>query len=245
MKRNNGLLTLFLLLSLFSMAETNRHKEIYHAYISGDISRWISVVREMEGDANIRTVGQKLELIEYYYGLAGNYLGHKNDKMARITIQKADVILDKLLKIAPKNATVHAYKGSFTGYKISLDKYKAITLGAESLKYINEAYLLDPLDPQALTDKGNALYHAPGIFGGNKTEAINFFLKSIAQMEKSNRATDNWFYLNTLVQTAKAYIAINQPDKARLIYEKALRKEPDFLWVRNKLYPELLKSTTN
>jgi tetratricopeptide (TPR) repeat protein len=64
-------------------------------------------------------------------------------------------------------------------------------------------------------------------------------------MEKTNRVTDNWFYLNTLVQTAKAYTEIGQLEKAKPIYEKALQKEPALNWVKKELYPELLKNIAN
>ena len=133
---------------VFCVVENSRQKEIYHAYISGNMTQWATVVKDMENDATIKTVDQKLELIGYYYGLTAYYIGRGNEKMARKIILKADTQLDKLLRIAPKNATLYAFKCSFTGYKISLDKYKVVTLGHESLKYINEAYLLDPSDIQ-------------------------------------------------------------------------------------------------
>ncbi|MDD4921439.1 MAG: tetratricopeptide repeat protein [Bacteroidales bacterium] len=242
MKRKTSLLILFqfLILSTLCVAETSRHKQIYQAYISGNINQWISVVKEMESGENIRTVSQKLELIEYYYGLSGFYIGQNNLKMVKITIDKADIILNKLMKEAPNTASVYSYKGSLTAFRIALNKYKAITLGAECLKYIDRGYQMDTSDIQAITDKANALQNAPRLFGGNKTEAIRLFQKSILLMEKTDRATDNWFYLNTLAQLAQAYVSINQPDKAKLTYEKALRKEPDFLWVKNKMYPDLL-----
>jgi len=79
------------------------------------------------------------------------------------------------------------------------------------------------------------------MFGGDKAEAIKLYQKSIVLMEKSNLSTNNWFYLNTLIILAKAYISIDQYNNAKLLYEKALRKEPDFIWVKKVLYPRLLK----
>lgn len=235
---------LFLLLPIFCMSETSRRQQIYNAYVSGNMDQWILVVKEIENDETIKTVSQKLELVEYYYGLTPFYIDTKNVKMAKLTIQKANIIIDKLLKIAPKNASVHAFKGSFIGFTLSLDRLKLLSLGPECLKHINLAYSLDATDIQALTDKGNALFHAPKMFGGDKMEAIKLYQKSISQMEKSNLTTNNWFYLNTLILLAKAYVSIDQTSNAKIIYEKALRKEPEFLWVKKVLYPRLLKQMT-
>jgi len=241
MKLKTILLPLFMLLPILCMSETSRHLQIYHAYVSGNMDQWVSVVKEIEKDETIKTVSQKLELVEYYYGLTPFYIDTKNEKMARYTIQKADIVLDKLLKTAPENPTAQAFKGAFIGFKISLDKFKVLTLGPESLKHINLAYSLDPSDIQALTDKANAFFHAPKMFGGDKIAAVKFYQKSIVLMERSNLATHNWFYLNTLILLAKAYVSIDQTNDAKIIYEKALRKEPDFVWVKTVLYPRLLK----
>jgi len=241
MKIRTLLLPLFLLLPIVCMSEPSRRQQIYDAYVSGNMDKWVSIVQEIEKDESIRTVSQKLELVEYYYGLAPFYIDTKNEKMARATIVKANILLDKLLKIAPKNPTVQAFKGAFIGLSISLDKLKVLTLGPESLKHINLAYGIDPSNIQALTDKANAYFHAPRMFGGDKAEAIKLYQKSIVLMEKSNLSTNNWFYLNTLIILAKAYISIDQYNNAKLLYEKALRKEPDFIWVKKVLYPRLLK----
>jgi len=226
------------------MSETSRRQQIYHAYVSGNMDQWVSVVKEMENDETIRTVSQKLELVEYYYGLTPFYIDTKNEKMARITIQKADLVLDKLLKNDPKNPTAQAFKGAFIGFKLSLDKLKILTLGPECLKHINLSYSIDPSNIQALTDKANALFHAPKMFGGDKIEAVKLYQKSIVLMEKSNLSTNNWFYLNTLILLAKAYVSIDKTNDAKIIYEKTLRKEPDFVWVKKVLYPRLLKQMT-
>ena len=247
MERKTCITTILLLIiiSFTIQANFNRRKDIYEAFVRGDMNKWMSIITEMEKTPGSWTKDQKLELTEYYYGLAAYHIGEKNYKSAKIIINKADVILDQLLKSDPKNATILAYKGSFTAYKISLDKIKVVVLGKESLKYLNEAYKYDPNNIQALTDKGHALFNAPKLFGGDKNEAIIFFLKSIALLEKNNLSSQNWFYLNNIVQAAKAYTETGQFEKAKQLYLKLLQKEPNFGWVKNELYPELLKTMGN
>ena len=247
MERKTCIATILLLIimSFTIQANFNRQKDIYDAFVKGDMNKWMSIIIEMEKTPGIRTKEQKLELTEYYYGLAAYQISKKNYKSAKITINKAELLLDLLLKSDPKNATILAYKGSFTAYKISLDKIKVVVLGKESLKYLDEAYKYDPNNIQALTDKGHALFNAPKLFGGDKNEAIRFFLKSIALIEKNNMTNQNWIYLNNIVQAAKAYTETGQREKARQLYLKVLQKEPNFGWVKNELYPELIKTMAN
>jgi len=242
MERKACLIAVLIFLASFSsFAIPNYKLEIYNAYVNGDMNKWAQIVKTMESSGNIKTIEQNLELIEYYYGLTAYLIGTKKEKQAKVIINKADIILNKLIKSNPKNATINAFKGSFTAFKISLDKYKVVVLGTESMKYLNQAYKLNPNDIQANIDKGNALFHAPGFAGGDKNEALKLFNNAISLMEKNNKDDNNWLYLNVLVQTAQAYSDIDKKDKAVQILEKALKKEPAFTWIKDEIYPEILK----
>ncbi len=107
------------------------------------------------------------------------------------------------------------------------------------------AYEADPRNIQAVIDKANALYHAPAIFGGDKREAIKLFLKSVSLMETSKTTDQNWVYLHVLTLIARAYEKQNKSQEAKLIYEKILRKEPNFKLVKEVLYPRILTKLKN
>lgn len=235
-------LIVFMLSFLFTIqAQNSRKHRIYDAYVLANRSQWIQVISDMERATDQKTLSWKLELAEYYYGMAGFYIGIKRKDLAETIIDKGDALVDGILKEYPTNATAMALKGSMTAFKISLTPYKVLVLGKESLRWMEKAMKTDPNNIQALADRGNAYVHAPALFGGDPELGIQLYKKSLSLLEKRNQASGNWFYLNLLVTTGEAYKRIGQPDKARLYYEKALQVEPRFRYVRETLLPALDK----
>lgn len=88
----------------------------------------------------------------------------------------------------------------------------------------------------------NVKFHSPSIMGGSKSEAISYYLKAKTMMERNkDEIHGDWNYLSLLTTIAKAYESINDLPKAKLMYEEILKFEPGFTWVRDELYPQLLK----
>lgn len=234
------IITLFLVFAAFSFvnAQTGYKPIIYKAYINGDMTKWASVIYTIEKE-NPTSVEKKTELISYYYGYIGFLLGTKKYETAQKYMTKGEKMIDELLKTNPKNATLYAFKGSFIGFRIGISHFKAITLGSESSANVNKAYQLDPQNVQAIVDKGNALYHTPKLFGGDKKESLKLFQKGARQLELNHQTKDNWFYLNVLTLLARNYESLEQYEQAKQTYEKILHFEPDYKWVKNELYPAL------
>jgi len=233
---------LLVLLSITSAAfsESSYKNNIYSAFITHDMAKWENVIHTIETANVTNTLDQKLELINYYYGYIGWLIGKKEFKKAGKLIPKGQKLIRQVLEISPKNATAYSFKGSFLGFEIGIDKYKAIFLGPESRNCINKALKLEPLNMQALIDKGNLLYYSPSVFGGNKQEALNYFLKGIKVMERNKEINQSWVYLNLLTMIASVYEDTHKLEEAKLIYEKIMHNEPDINWVKNGLYPNLL-----
>lgn len=233
----------FLLAASLSFGATNRRHLIYDAYISGNRAQWVQVVHEMERSTETKTVSWKLELVEYYYGIVGYYIGIKRNDLAAPVLNKANTLIDGILKEHPGNATAMAFKGSLTAFKISLNRYKVMVLGRESLKWLEKSLTAEPENIQALFDRGNAYVHAPVIFGGDPEQGILMFRKAMVLMEKRNQTTENWFYLHLLITTADACKRSGHPEKGRPYYERALQVEPRFRFVKETLLPALDKKS--
>lgn len=221
-------------------AQTNYKPIIYNAYINGDMSKWAQIIATIEKQ-NPQSTDAKLELISYYYGYTAFLIGTKNYETAAKYLERGDKHIDEILKTSPKNATAHAFKGSFIGFRIGLSKFKAIALGAESNRHVKLALEIDPQNIQGTVDLANSLYHTPKLFGGDKKEALKLFRKAMLLVEKSGHTQNNWFYLNILTLTAQTYESLEQYQQSKAQYEKILRFEPDYKWVKNELYPALLK----
>jgi tetratricopeptide (TPR) repeat protein len=234
---------IILLLSSFAtivFAETSYKNSIYNAFINHDIDKWAAIIHTIETNHPPVTVEKKLELIDYYYGYIGYLIGKKQYGNTEKYIIRAEKLIQQVLNVSPKNATAYSYKGSFTGYRIAVNKSKAVFLGPQSSADINKACELDPNNVQAIIDKGNLLYYSPVCFGGDKKEALKYFLKGVRLIEKNNDTCQNWEYLNLLTIIAKVYERLGQNEQAKQTYEKILRHEPDFYWVKTELYPKFL-----
>ena len=146
--------------------------------------KWGNIIHTIDTGKST-TVDQKLELINYYYGYIGYLIGKKQNDVAGNLIPKGEKLIHQVLLISPKNATALAFKGSFLGFRMGISKLKTFALSRESFADINRANTLDPQNIQALIDKGNLLYYSPGILGGDKEEALKYYLKGSRILEKN------------------------------------------------------------
>lgn len=241
---NKIVITLF----LFSLApeiysETPYKRTFYNTFINREMYKWGTIIQSMETGKTSVTVDQKLELINYYYGYTGHLMGKKQYDLAGVMISRGEKLIQQVIKTSPNNATVYAFKGSFLGFRMGMSKFKALSLNRESLDDINKAYEIDPQNVQALIGKGNVFFYTPGMFGGDKEEALKYYLKGLRILENNKDTNQNWVYLNLLTTIALAYEKTDRPKDAKLICEKILRKEPNYKWVKDILYPRILDKT--
>jgi len=214
--------------------ESQIRDQIYQAFINGDMKQWYASMIQLAEEPP-STIDQHVELLSYYYGYTAWLIGNKQSKPAAEYIAKAEELMETILLLEPENATVHAFRSAFIGYKIGLSPYKAPFLGSKSIASIERALELDPDNIQAHIENGNSLFYRPGIFGGDKNMAIIEYEKAAALFESQNKTANNWKYLNLLTTLAQAYEAIGKPEKAQWLCEKILRMETDFTWVRDEL----------
>jgi glycosyltransferase involved in cell wall biosynthesis len=237
-------LLVFISLFAFKCADTQEsyRSRIYKSFINGDMVSWERVVKEME---SIVTIGEsdrdplKIELLNYYYGLAGYLISQKESKKAAAYCDKGEKIIEDFLKKNPSDATFIAYRTAFMGFRIGLNNLKAVTLGIQSMNLSKRALSIDSLNVQALTERGNVLYYSPSFAGGDKLEGISFYLKAASVIEKSGDTKENWFYLSLLTNIGRSYKEIGLTSRAKATYEKILKAEPNYKWVRDDLLLEI------
>jgi len=232
--------TLLLSVQLGFSQDTYRDS-IYKAYSRGKMDKWLEIMNNCEKNVDENSEAEQLELISYYYGYTAWLIGAEKYDTAEEYIDKSEVIIDRLLEESPENATLQAYKGAYIAFTIGISKLKAIYLGPRSMKYINKSLELDPANIQGNIEKGNSMYYRPSAFGGDKTEAIEYYEKAVESFEKQELVVNNWMYINTMTALGQAYEATDQIQLAKLCYEKIIRIFPNFMWVEDELYPDLLK----
>lgn len=208
-------------------------EKIYHAFVKGDMSRWRSVMMEMELDPVYKS-NTSFELIDYYYGYIAWCLGNKKKSEAEVYLNKANALLKNVEKLNSNNqSTIKAYKAAFIGFQIGISPYKAPVLGGKSQQMATEALSYNDSNPLAYIEQGNIFFYSPSIFGGSKSKAIENYVKAIAIFESEpEKLKLNWRYLNTMVSLLNAYNKTNQTDNAAALKKKIYVAEPNFEWIK-------------
>lgn len=229
----------FLLLALHLVASDKT--EIYQAYVDGRMDAWKKIMDNVQTVTSL-TNEQLADLVNYQYGYIGWCLGNNKEEEAQHYLDLAE---ENLLILEGKNynkSFISAYNSAFYGFKIGLSQIKAPFLGPKSVRNAKEAIQLNPEYPMGYIQYGNSQYYMPAVFGGSKEVAVDYYEKALALMEQNpDYLNNNWNYLNLLVILGTAYTEMENYPKAKFYFDKALKKEPNFKWVKNELYPELQK----
>lgn len=249
-KSKHIVIELIITIILFSFipdinSQSQYKKVFYNTFINREIGKWGNIIREFETAKKPITTEQKLECIDYYYGYIGHLIEKKRYEAAQIELARGEKLINEVLRVSPQNATAYSYKGAFVGFRIGINKVKLIHLRSDINKYIYKAYELDSQNIQAIIDMGNIHFYYPYFLGGDKKEALNYYLKGVNLLEKKKDTIQNWKYINLLTILAITYDKIDMPEESRLTYEKILRKEPNCKLVRDELYPKLLAKLKN
>ena len=193
--------------------------------------------QEMKSDSFL------LELINYQYGYIGWCLGKNKKKEAKHYLELAENNVNKLDQKNTNQALANAYKSAFLGFRIELNPLKAPFLGRKSLKHIKTAIELDDSIPMVQIQYGLAYLHMPSISGGSKENAIDHFIKAENMMAKNPQLQKNdWNYIRLLTLLGQTYEEIENNIKAEEYYKKTLHIEPEYHWVKDRLYPDLKKN---
>jgi len=242
MERKKSLVLLLILLHLHVYAS---HKDdIYKAYINNDMQAWKNTIDKMNLSSGNASKEFLLELVNYEYGYIGWCIGNKKTAEAKEYLRKAENRLDILEKNQYNLSMIEAYKSAFYGFRIGMNKIKAPVLGPKSIESAKLAVRYDLNNFFGFLQMGNIFYYSPVAFGGSKSEAIENFRRAEKLILLQNaRLANDWNYLSLLVTLAQAYENTNDYESAKNYYLKILRIEPNFGWVKNKLYPEFLKKT--
>jgi tetratricopeptide (TPR) repeat protein len=226
-------------MSLRAEAQTKYQSIIYNSFISGKMENWESTIKNM-AEQKYHNTDYIIELINYQYGYIAWCIDAKKEKEAGYFIAEMEANLTYLEQTSGESADFHAYTAALYGFKIGLNIWKAPVFGRKSMDHARTALEKDSLSIQANMEMGNIWNYMPEIFGGSKMKALYYYSKAIRIFENEySKIHNNWNYLNLLVLAGQA--AYNQGNNQEAInfYEKALKIEPQFLWVKNELLPPL------
>lgn len=224
---------------LFNYSLVDFRTEVYRSYIDSDIESWEYAISRAEYNNAVDHVGFSYHYALACYGLAGHYIGKGNEDKAEIYLDKAISATDEILALSSNDSKGLALRGALYGLEIAISNYKAVYLGPRSLDFIEKALLLNPENPTAWIEHGNALYYMPSVFGGDKAKARNAYRKAIRLFEQKGE-TNCWLYINSMSILGTWYVESGRYNEAKFLYDKVMALAPGFQWVRDELLPELL-----
>ena len=247
MERKKHFTVIVMLLAFsFLSANAQQHKKaIYKAYISNKMIDWKATIDRMQAETK-KSDEFLLELINYQYGYIGWCLGNDDKKQAQTYLKLAESNVENLETRAVYPSYVNAYKSAFYGYSIGLNKLKAPLAGPKSINAAKQSMEENPGNPFGFIHYANAQFYMPPVFGGSKTEALEYYKQAQNIMEQDPIALKmDWNYLSLLTNMAKAYTEIKEYEMAEQYYKHILKIEPNYLWVKNELYPNFIKKKNN
>ena len=239
--------TVMLLLLAFGFLSMNAQNKntIYKAYVNNNMREWKSTIDEMQLETK-KTDEFLLDLINYQYGYIGWCIGNDEKKQALKYLKLAESNVEVLKKRAVYPSYVNTYESAFYGFSIGLNKLKAPFVGPKSINAAKLSMQENPANPYGFIQYANAQFYMPPIFGGSKTEALEYYHQAQSIMEEDPITLKNdWNYLSLLTNMAEAYTEIKEYDKAEQYYKHILEIEPNFLWVKDELYPNFIKKRDN
>jgi tetratricopeptide (TPR) repeat protein len=239
MERQKYIVILILLIFGWLGAEASYKTEIYQAYISNNMKQWKTVMDKMNRETN-RSNDFLIELLNYQYGYIGWCIGNKENEQAKKYLALAEKNIEILEKQSFELSILNAYKSAFYGYKVGLNKLQAPFIGPKSVECAKKAIELDKNNPYGYIQIGNSEFYMPSVFGGSKTVALENFIKAEKLMERNpEKIKNDWNYLSLLAMIVMTYKELKEYELAKYYCEKALKTEPEFLWVKLDLYPEI------
>ncbi len=240
MERPENKIILILLFCFSLNIRASDKSGIYSAYIHNKMGNWKSIIDRMDA-AGKKSNDLLLELVNYQYGYIAWCIGNKKFDEAKYYLELAEKNISILSKDRHNLSLVNSYKAAFYGYRIGLNKLLAPFIGIKSMDCAKLAIQLDQQNPLGYVQYANIQFYMPSAFGGSKEEALTYYLKAMELMEKNViEIKENWNYLSLLTVIAQSYSYLNDFQSSKLYLEKVLKIEPDFGYVKNELYPQVL-----
>ncbi len=215
--------------------------DIYLAYINSDMNKWKHIIDVMDKHKVI-SAEYLSDLLNYQYGYIAWCIGTNKTDLAKEILNLAEDNLTLLERKTNNLSIINSYKSAFYGFRIGINVFQIPFIGLKSIECAKSAIKLDVNNPYGYIQYGNCEFYIPVIFGGSRTEALKYYKKAEELMERdSSQIKNNWNYLSLLTMIARTYSDLKCYYKAKYYYDKIESIEPNYVWVKKELYPELMK----
>ncbi len=213
---------------------------IYKGYITGNMELWKKGMQELQEQFRRDPKACTLyTLAEARYGYIGYLLGKNEKDLARLQIEVFGEEIEQLATFPGYRAETEAFRVALLGFRMGLNPARAMTLGPKALKQLETAMQVGTNSAVVWIEKANSEAHMPSFAGGSREKSAASFREALRLFEAGGSvAPCNWRYLNTMVLLGQLLDKMGDYQGSREAYLRALKREPDFQWVRDELLPE-------
>ncbi len=230
-----SLLLLMLIVSLSCYAQYS-DKELYEAYLTSDLSLWQEYINSTDWESLSKE--EKKRMLNYQYGFTANVLSQDKDTAKRHLQLFEEHVNDAAEWLSP--SSLACYRSAYAAYKIKLGDWRVFSLAKQTFCYADEAVEIDSLNPLALTLKANVDMYAPKAFGGNKEQALHYFLLAEKQYRERGLTLNNWNFRALQLCIAQCYEKTGDKEQAIAKCYAILAEEPNYEYIRHVYFPKLL-----
>ena len=186
-------------------------------------------------------------LVHYYIALSDLYLtqyhlSSKEKDEVKKYIKDGIENLERSIKLKENFADSYALLANLYGMEISLSPTKGIILGPRINSVLATAEKLEPNNPRVHLVAGISAFHTPKLFGGGEDKAIQRLNKAAELFETYQPPSPlypNWGHEEVYAWLGLIAMKQNDFELAEKYFNKALKINPNYFWVKYVLLPQL------
>ncbi len=249
MKSSTIVLAILLMASALS-AQDATDQVMYKAYLrdqpAPDVWKSAIATRKEELKRAPRDRQRQFQVALAQFGLLSSTMRKRDEDLFDAYYDETEDLLKSITDEDKKWGEPMALLSAVYGLKMGYSPMQGIFLGSKSSSLVEKAKKLSPTSPLVWKVAANAKFFTPEMWGGDLAEAIEGYEACIKHYEaQSETLKFNWMYLDALAFMGQAYVKNGENGKAITAYEKALRQEPEFGWVKFVLLPKAKGASTN
>lgn len=213
---------------------------LYQAYLTQDMVTWNQYLTLNHWES-LPSLYERSRYLNYEYGYLATAVEEKTED-AKERVEAYGRHIDQMAEFT-NQATILTYRSAYYAYRAKMNAKEFISMGFKAMNTAKEAVAADSTNVLALALMGCVDFYAPGMLGGSKVRALEAFNKVEAIYHQTGDTIANWNYPATEMQRAMCLEKTGHLDEAIALCCKMLKRDPEFIFIRDEYLPQLLKKS--
>ncbi len=215
-------------LPAYTHDEGHENNKFYAAFISGDMKLWEKELNALFSSNVPESDSAKLKKLEYTFGYIGWCISDSINEEAKVWFNRFKKTLESESKSDKINkCDIDIYKNALLCYSVILENKNLMITGSRAYIRTKEIIEKYPDNYFARILMSKIVLNMPKkLGGGSRQKAIDYLRQAIVLMEGDGVDSNNWLYLNTLINIADLYRQESDFIASETFINKIRLKEP-------------------